>query len=74
LALYRGEQICARRHGLDLPRQTLARCVELAADWLRPTYEAIRAGFMAGGYVQIERFDFVQYWRELLTWLLILSC
>ena len=33
LPLYRQEQIFARRHGIHLPRQTLARWMELAADW-----------------------------------------
>jgi transposase len=28
--------------------------VELAADWLRPIYEHIRTGVMAGGYVQVD--------------------
>lgn len=52
--LYRQEQIYAQRHGLNLPRQTLARWVELAADWLSPIYEQIRTGVLAGGYVQID--------------------
>ena len=54
LPLYRQEQIFARRHDVHLPRQTLARWVELAADWLKPIYETIRTGVMAGGYVQID--------------------
>lgn len=54
LPLYRQEQIFARRHQVHLPRQTLARWVELAADWLRPIYEHIRTGVMAGGYVQVD--------------------
>ena len=39
---------------MQLPRQTLARWVELAADWLKPIYQTIRTGVMAGGYVQID--------------------
>ena len=54
LPLYRQEQIYAQRHQVPLPRQTLARWVELAADWLRPIYEQIRTGVMAGGYVQVD--------------------
>ena len=54
LPLYRLEQIFARRHGVNLPRQTLARWVALAADWLRPIYEAIRTGVLADGYVQMD--------------------
>ena len=54
LPLYRQEQILARRHGINLPRQTLARWVELAAQWLRPVYQQIKTGVMAGGYVQLD--------------------
>jgi transposase len=53
LPLYRQEQIYARA-GVHLPRQSLARWVELAADWLKPIYEHIRTGVMAGGYVQVD--------------------
>ncbi len=54
LPLYRQERIYATRHEVHLPRQTLARWVELAADWLQPVYQAIRTGVMAGGYVQVD--------------------
>ena len=54
LPLYRQEQIYAQRHQVPLPRQTLARWVELAADWLRPIYEHIKTGVMADGYVQVD--------------------
>ena len=54
LPLYRQEQIFAQRHRINLPRQTLARWVELAAEWLQPIYEEIRTGVMGGGYVQID--------------------
>lgn len=54
LPLYRQEQIYRRRHGVHLPRQTLARWMELAADWLKPIYEQIRTGVMAGGYIQVD--------------------
>jgi transposase len=54
LPLYRQEQIFAQRHQINLPRQTLARWVELSADWLRPIYEHIRTGVLAGGYVQVD--------------------
>lgn len=54
LPLYRQEQIFARRHKVNLPRQTLGRWVELAADWLRPIYEHIRTGVLGGGYVQVD--------------------
>lgn len=54
LPLYRQEQIYWTRHRVDLPRQTLAAWMGLAADWLQPIYRQIRAGVMAGGYVQID--------------------
>ena len=54
LPLYRQEQIFAQRHKINLPRQTLARWVELAADWLKPIYEHIRTGVLADGYVQVD--------------------
>jgi len=52
--LYRQEQILARRHGINLPRQTLARWVELISQWLRPIHQQIKTGVMAGGYVQLD--------------------
>lgn len=54
LPLYRQEQIFAQRYKVNLPRQTLARWVELAADWLKPIYEHIRTGVLADGYVQVD--------------------
>ncbi len=54
LPLYRQEQIYATRHSIDIPRQSMARWLGLAADWLRPIYEHIHTGVMAGGYVQID--------------------
>jgi transposase len=54
LPLYRQEQIYQQRHGVHLPRQTLARWVGLAAVWLKPIYEQIRTGVMGGGYVQVD--------------------
>jgi hypothetical protein len=54
LPLYHQKQIFAQRHKVNLPRQTLARWVELGADWLLPTYKQIRTGVMAGGHVQAD--------------------
>lgn len=54
LPLYRQEQVFAQRYKINLPRQTLSRWMELAADWLKPIYESIRTGVMAGGYVQVD--------------------
>ena len=54
LPLYRQEQIYATRHDIAIPRQSMARWLGWAADWLRPIYESIHTGVMAGGYVQID--------------------
>ncbi len=54
LPLYRQEQMYWTAHRVWLPLQNLAHWMELAADWVRPIYEAIRTGVMAGGYVQID--------------------
>jgi transposase len=54
LPLYRQEQIYSQRHGLNLSRQSMARWVELSAEWLQPIYEQIRTGVMSGGYVQVD--------------------
>jgi transposase len=54
LPLYRQQQIFATRHGAEIPRQTLAQWMGLAADWLRPIYEHIRTGVLGGGYVQVD--------------------
>ncbi len=54
LPLYRQEQIYATRHAIQIPRQSMARWLGLAADWLRPIYESIHTGVMAGGYVQVD--------------------
>ena len=54
LPLYRQEHIYASRHGVILPRQTLARWMGLAADWLAPIYEHIRAGVVSGAYLQMD--------------------
>ena len=32
----------------------MARWVGLAAEWLRPIYETMRTGVMAGGYIQVD--------------------
>ena len=54
LPLCRQEQIYRTRHGVELPRQSMARWVGLAADWLRPIYETMRTGVLAGGSIQVD--------------------
>jgi transposase len=53
LPFYRQQSIYSRS-GVWLPRQTMSRWVDLAAEWLRPIYEAVRVGVMKGGYVQVD--------------------
>ncbi len=60
LPLYRQEQIYRLRHGIDIPRQSLARWLGLAAQWLAPLYERIHTGVMAGGHVQTDE-TMIQY-------------
>lgn len=47
-------QIFATRHGVAIPRQTMAQWMGLAADWLQPIYEHIRTGVLGGGYAQVD--------------------
>nr|WP_206171080.1 IS66 family transposase [Phragmitibacter flavus] len=54
LPLYRQEQIFARRHGVHIPRQSMARWMGLATDWLQLIYADIKKGVLAGSYVQID--------------------
>jgi transposase len=54
LPLYRQEGIFWSRHQVWLPRQSMARWVELAADWLRPIYDAIGREVFGGNYVQLD--------------------
>jgi transposase len=54
LPLYRQEHIYRLRHGVHLPRQSLVRWVELVAEWLKPIWQQLRTGVMAGGYVQLD--------------------
>ncbi len=54
LPLYRQQQIFNDRYGLYLPRQTMARGVELAATWLEPIVREIMREQLASGYVQID--------------------
>jgi transposase len=54
LPLYRQEQIARTRHGVDLPRQTLARWLQMAAGWLALVYGAIKDEVLGGGYVQAD--------------------
>jgi transposase len=54
LPLYRQKQIHRLRHNIELPRQTLARWIEQAAQWLRPIDERIHTSVLDGGYVQAD--------------------
>lgn len=52
LPLYRQEQIALLRHDLVIPRQSMARYLLAASQWLEPLYRGICTGVMAGGYLQ----------------------
>lgn len=54
LPLHRQEQIYKLRQRIEVPRQSMARWLALAAQWLTPLYERIHTGVMAGGYVQTD--------------------
>jgi transposase len=54
LPLYRQQQILSTRYRVELPRQTMAQWLGLAAHWLQPIYELIRQGVLADGYVQVD--------------------
>jgi transposase len=54
LPLYRQEQIYRSRYGVDLPRQTLARWMELAADSLGLIYRHIHANVVSSDYIQMD--------------------
>jgi len=64
LPLYRQEQIYWTRHRVWLPRQNLARWMGMVADWLKPVYQCIRTGVMAGGYVQVDDYPKLQIIRS----------
>jgi hypothetical protein len=54
LPLYRQESIFLNRHGVSLPRQSMARWMELCSDWLRPIYDIMAKEVLSGGYVQVD--------------------
>jgi len=55
LPLYRQVKIYRQRHGVNLSRQTLCGWVEAAADWLAPIYREMKAGLLAGDYLQVDK-------------------
>jgi transposase len=54
LPLYRQEQIYWGRHQVWLPRQSMARWVQLASEWLKPIYQQIKDQMMRGSYLQVD--------------------
>ncbi len=54
LPLYRQQQIFSQRHGVDIPRQTMARWVESVADWVRPVYEQMRREMFERSYIEVD--------------------
>jgi transposase len=54
LPLYRQEQIYWSRHQVWLPRQSMARWMELVSEWLKPIYAEMKAQMMSGPYIQVD--------------------
>src|SRR5260221_14075079 len=54
LPLYRQEQIYWDRHQVWLPRQSMARWIQLASEWLKPIYRQIKDQMMRGSYIQVD--------------------
>lgn len=54
LPLYRQESILRSRHGIALPRSTLARWMELVAFWLEPVYRHLQGEILQSGYIQVD--------------------
>jgi transposase len=54
LPLFRQEQIYWNRHQVWLPRQSMARWVHLASEWLKPIYQQIKEQMMRGSYIQVD--------------------
>jgi transposase len=54
LPLFRQEQIYWNRHQVWLPRQSMARWVHLASEWLKPIYQQIKDQMMRGSYIQVD--------------------
>lgn len=53
IPLYRLEQMSAR-WGAALPRSSMADWIGITAQWLEPIYRQMKAGLLAGGYVQAD--------------------
>jgi len=52
--LYRQEQIYWDRHQVWLPRQSTARWIQLASEWLKPIYREIKEQMMRSSYIQVD--------------------
>ncbi|HEY4051814.1 MAG TPA: IS66 family transposase [Acidobacteriaceae bacterium] len=52
--LYRQEQIYWDRHRVWLPRQSMARWIQLASEWLKPIYRQIKEQMMKSSYIQVD--------------------
>lgn len=53
LPLYRLEQMSSR-WGATLPRSSMTDWIGITAEWLEPIYRQMKAGLLAGGYVQAD--------------------
>jgi hypothetical protein len=54
LSFYWMERRFRERHGVAIPRQQMVQWVQHIANWLRPLYDAMWQGMLAGGYLQVD--------------------
>jgi transposase len=54
LPFYRQESILRRRHGVEIPRHTLCRWADIAADALEPLQKHLHAGLLEKSYLQAD--------------------
>lgn len=54
LPFYRQQSIYWSRHGVWLPRQSMARWTDLCAEWLKPIYNVMHLRVVRGPYMQVD--------------------
>lgn len=52
--LHRQEGHYRLQHRMEIPRQTMARWIGMAADWLAPVYREIQSNLFSKGYIQVD--------------------
>lgn len=54
LPYFRLAKIFWERAGVDIKRQSLVDWIEKVAQWLKPVYDAMKEGLLAGDYLQVD--------------------